>query len=50
MKDIRYNNKPNKNREKNKTEIKKKHQSSKVIYNKNSLTDLSIISDYSIDK
>ena len=50
MKDIRYNNKPNKNREKNKTEIKKKHQSSKVIYNKNSLTDLSIISDYSVNK
>ena len=50
MKDVRYNINSNKKNEKNKTEIKKKYQSSKVIYNKKSLTDFSIISDYSSNR
>lgn len=49
-KDIRYKNKANKNKGNNKTEIKKKNQSTKVIYNKKNLTDLSIISDYTSNK
>jgi hypothetical protein len=49
-KDIRYKNKANQNKGNNKTEIKKKNQSTKVIYNKKNLTDLSIISDYTSNK
>ena len=38
------------NNGKNKTEIKKKYPNKKVIYDKNSLTDLSAISDYTSNK
>ena len=44
--DIINKDKPNQNKRNIKTEIKTKNQSTKVIYNKKNLTDLSIISDY----
>ena len=51
MRDVRLNKKSTKkNKQYNKTDNKKKFQSSKVIYNKKSLTDLSIMSDYTNNK
>ena len=49
MRDIRNNKKTNKSENKKK-EIKKKNPSNRVVYNKNSITDLSVISDYSSNK
>ena len=50
LRDVRLNKTHINNNQKNKTEIKKKIQSSKLIYNKKSITDISVISDYTSNK